>query len=73
MYARYVYIDLMAYNRKGTEKSEDNIHDIDYMVFYSTHAHVQQNLMYLSSFVFSLRDDGYVEAKTCRRDIVNDK
>jgi hypothetical protein len=73
MYARYVYIDLMAYNRKGTEKSEDNIHDVDYMVFYSTHANVQQNLLYLYSFGYSLCDDGYVEAETCGRDITNGK
>jgi hypothetical protein len=30
----------MAYNGKGTEESEDNIHNTDYIVFYSTLAHV---------------------------------
>lgn len=63
----------MAYNGKGSEKSEDNIHDIDYIVFQSTHAHVQQNLLYLYSFVYSLRDDGYVVAGTYRTDIINGK
>ena len=63
----------MAYNGKGSEKGEDNIHNIDYIVFYSTHAHVQQNLLYLYSFVCSLCDDGYVEAETHRRDIINGK
>jgi len=58
----------MAYNGKGSEKSKD-IHNIDYIIFYSTHAHVQQNLLYLYSIGYSLCDDGYVEDKTCRRDI----
>ena len=31
----------MAYNVKGSEKIEDKIHNIAYIVFYSTHAHVQ--------------------------------
>jgi hypothetical protein len=60
----------MAYNGKGSEKIEDNIHYIDYIVFYSKHAHVQQNLLYLYSFVYSLHD---VDARTCRRDIINGK
>jgi len=63
----------MAYNGKGSEKSKDNVHNIDYIVFYSTHAHVQQNLLYLYSVGCSLRDDVYVEAETGRRDIINGK
>jgi hypothetical protein len=60
----------MTYGGKGSEKIEDNILNIDCIVFYCTHAHVQQNLLYLYFFVYSLRDDGYVEAEKCRRNII---
>jgi hypothetical protein len=63
----------MAYDGKWSEKIEDKIHDTDYIVFYSIHTHVQQNLLYLYSFVYSLCDDGYVEAETCRGGIINGK
>jgi len=63
----------MAYNGKGSEISKDKVHKIDYIVFYSTHAHVQQNLLYLYSVGYSLHDDGYVVVETRRRDIINGK
>jgi hypothetical protein len=63
----------MAYDGKGSETIEDNIYNTAYIVFYITHAHVQQNLLYLYSFAYSLHNDGYVGAKTFRRHIVNDK
>ena len=43
------------------------------MYFNSTHAHLQQNFLYLYSFVYSLPDDGLVKAETCKREIINDK
>jgi hypothetical protein len=43
------------------------------LYFNSTHAHLQQNFLYLYSFVYSLPVDGLVEAETCKREIINDK
>ena len=65
----------MPYDGKGSEKIEDmsNIHNIAYIIFYTTHAHVQQNLLYLYTFVYSLHDDGYIEAEKCRGDTINEK
>ena len=45
----------------------------DILCFDSTHAYLRQNLMYLYCCVYSLIDDGRVEAETCSRNNINDK
>jgi hypothetical protein len=50
------------------------IHRITDTANYVEHSHVlQQNSLYLYSFVYNLPDNGLVQAETYRRDIVNNK
>lgn len=39
----------------------------------SKFAYLRQTLLYLYSFVYNTTDDDFVQAETCRMDIINDK